>query len=180
MWAHQKRMEGRNLSLSFDRKAKQLQHWSRYLWLKGQDDTRKSHTLVDRLGEKLLTGGVLGSGSASSVGSSLRKSCPKRQLQSLRGNRMVFFDLRESKFPAASLPQDLRGQMSWRTSRWEHIALAHPWVLEKLKGVLPWHLREWLGWGTWQKPSPESPGRKQKAGGWRSLRVYRANVIETR
>lgn len=41
----------------------------------------KSHTPVDQLGEKLLTGGVLDSGSASSVGSSLRKSCPQRQLQ---------------------------------------------------------------------------------------------------
>lgn len=73
--------KGWNLRLSIDGKAKQLQHWSKYLWLKGQDDARKSHTLVDQLGEKLLTGGILDSGSASSVGSSLRKSCPQRQLQ---------------------------------------------------------------------------------------------------
>lgn len=35
---------------------------------------------------------------------------------------MVFFYFRESKFPAAALPQDLRSEMGQRTSRWAHMA----------------------------------------------------------
>lgn len=49
-------------------------------------------------------------GKGSSMESNQRKSCPSETNVSAlsQGKRMVFFYLRESKFPGAALPQDLR------------------------------------------------------------------------
>ena len=74
-------MEGRILDSASTERQNSYSTKASIYGLKGKMMLEKSHTPVDQLGEKLLTGGVLDSGSASSVGSSLRKSCPQRQLQ---------------------------------------------------------------------------------------------------
>lgn len=134
----------------------------RAVWCRDWLETN-SHTDVDQPGENLKWD----PGKGSSMESSQRKSCCSETTSVLWAEGLEWFSFTSEKARFQQLPcpktWEIERSEKWAGGNTWH--LAHPWVLEKLKGALPWHLVEWQAGAAWQR---EVQVHREKAEGARA------------